>query len=448
MFSSLQHNLAKIFDKLKGKGLITEEDVNTAAREIRIALLEADVALPVIKQLIDKLKHRAVGENVIQSISAVQQIIKIINDIIVETLASDEKELKLNTAPPAVIMMAGLQGAGKTTSSAKLAKYIQTKLNKRVLLVSTDIYRPAAQEQLATLALKNSLTALEIIKEQKPLDIVKRGLEAAKKENFDVIIIDTAGRLHTDATLMNELQQITDLAKPVETLLVLDSMTGQDAINIAHEFKNYLAMSGVIFTRIDGDARGGAALSITQSCQLPIKFLSTGEKIDDIEIFDATRIASRILGMGDVVSLVEKASSVISEQEAEKMTARIMQGKFDMNDLANQIKNIKKMGGMFSLMNLMPGMNKLKQQMHNANVDEKIFEYQLAIIHSMTKKERKNPTILNGSRRKRIANGSGRSIEEVNKLMKMHKDMGDAIKKFTKMDKKSFSRSGLGKLFS
>ncbi|MEM7617198.1 MAG: signal recognition particle protein [Pseudomonadota bacterium] len=433
-----------IFDKLKNSGYLSEKDIDQTLREIKIALIEADVALPVIKNFMKYVKEQAVGQEIVKSVTPGQMVIKIVEDCLKDMLGSEAIELNLATKPPAVILMVGLQGSGKTTSTAKLAIHIQKKLNKTPFMASLDIYRPAAQKQLEILAKKNDINVLDIIEGQKPQAITKRALDEANKIGADVVLLDTAGRLHIDNNLMDELQEIKKISQPVETLLVADSLTGQDAVNIAKNFNEVIGVTGIILTRIDGDGRGGAALSMRQVANCPIKFLGVGEKIDQFEVFHPDRIASRILGMGDIVSLVEKASQVVDEKEAIKLSKKIKKGNFDFNDLASQLKQMKKMGGIGNIMGMIPGLGKVKDQLANANIDEKIFARQLAIIHSMTKKERTNPKLINSSRKKRIAGGAGVSIQEINKLIKQHKQMSLMMKKFGKMDKKALMRNGLG----
>jgi signal recognition particle subunit SRP54 len=370
------------------------------------------------------------------------------NDLLVGLLSHPDKAINLSTTPPAVIMMVGLQGSGKTTSAAKLAKFLTDKLKKRVLLTSCDVYRPAAQQQLARLAEDNNITSTEVITAQRPIEIAKRSLTQAQQEGFDVLIVDTAGRLHSDAELMNELKEISAIVNPVETMLVVDAMIGQDAINVAQQFNQEVNLSALILTRLDGDARGGAALSISQITNLPIKYVGMGEKIEDWQEFHPDRIVSRILGMGDIVSLVEKAKNTISESDAKKVANKMLKGQFNFNDLAEQIKNMKKMGGMMSMMSMIPGINKIKDKLNPEKMDEKQFDRLLAIISSMTPKERQFPDWINGSRRKRIAAGSGTKVEDVNKLLKMLKNMKKMMKKMNGFDMKSLSKLGLGKLFS
>lgn len=440
MFSRLGNSLGKVFDKLRGKGYISEDDINVAMREIRLALLEADVSLDVAKSFINIVKEKALGAEVTKSITPGQQVVKIVHDELVSLLGSDNQELNLTVQPPAVIMMVGLQGSGKTTSTAKLALRLKQKANKKVLIASLDTYRPAAQDQLEVLGKQVAIDSVAIIKEQKPLEIAKRALEQAKKESFDVLILDTAGRLHTDAELIEELQKVKKLAQPIETLLIADSLTGQDAVNIAREFNEKVGLTGIVLTRIDGDARGGAALSMRQVTGCPIKFMGVGEKPSEFEEFHPDRIASRILDMGDVVSLVEQAAAAINEDDAKKMAAKMQKGSFDMDDLLSQLRTMKKMGGIGKMMNMIPGIGKIKEQMAGANIDDKVLVRQEAIIQSMTKKERRNPDLINASRRKRIATGSGTRVEDVNKLLKQFMTMNKMMKRFSGMSPKDMDK--------
>lgn len=434
MFSTLGANLTKVFDKLRGKGFISEDDINSAMREIRISLLEADVSLEVIKEFISTIKEKALGAELLKSVTPGQLIVKIVNDELVNLLKSDSQELNLNATPPAVIMMVGLQGSGKTTSSAKLANFIKSKSKKKVLMASLDTYRPAAQKQLAVLGEQTETATVEIIEKEDPIAITKRALKEASLKGFDVLILDTAGRLHTDEDLIAELNEIKKLSKPVETLLVADSLTGQDAVNIGRQFNEKVGITGIILTRVDGDARGGAALSMRHVTNCPIKFIGVGEKTSEFEPFYADRIASRILDMGDVVSLVEKAKEAIDEKEAAKMATKLKHGVFDLNDMLDQFKSLKKMGGMGKLVNLIPGMGKIKEQISGAGFNENIISRQEAIILSMTQRERRNPLIINASRKKRIALGSGTKVEDVNKLLKQHLTMTKMLKKFGGMN--------------
>ena len=446
MFENFSQKLTGILGKLRGKGSLSEADIDAAMREVRVALLEADVALPVVKDFISSLKEKALGAEVIQSVSPAQMVIKLVNDHLIELLGSESSELNLATTPPAVIMMVGLQGSGKTTSSGKLALRIKNKMNRKVMVASLDVYRPAAQMQLETVAKQAGVISLSIIEKQMPLEITKRALEQARLEGADVLILDTAGRLHIDETLMSELQQVKALANPIETLLVADSLTGQDAVNIAAEFNQKIGVTGIILTRMDGDGRGGAALSMRAVTGAPIKFVGIGEKLSEFDEFHPKRVAGRILDMGDVVSLVERASEVIDQAEAEKMAAKMQQGSFDFDDLLQQLRTMKKMGGMGSIMGMLPGMGQIKDKMKDANIDDKMIGRQEAIILSMTKAERKNPKLMNGSRRARIAAGSGTSVPEVNKLMKAHQQMEGMMKQMKKLGKKGMMRGALGKM--
>lgn len=433
MFNKLSENISGVFSRLSGKGIIREDDVNLAMREIRLALLDADVSLEVTKDFIAKVREKALGEEVIKSITPAQMVIKIVQDELTAFLGSDESELNFKVTPPAIFMMVGLQGSGKTTSSGKLANYLAKKHGKKTLLASLDIYRPAAQKQLEILAEQIGGKSLEIIEGQKPEQITERAIKEAKLGAYDVLILDTAGRLHIDEELMLELQKVKKIANPAETLLVADSITGQDAVNVAKEFNEKIGLTGIILTRVDGDGRGGAALSMKAVTGCAIKFIGVGEKVDEFEPFHPERIASRILDKGDIVSLVEKAQQFVDKEQAEKMLAKVQKGKFDLDDLANQIKTIKKMGGMGGIASMLPGFGKVKAALDGANIDENILNQQLAIISSMTKKERTNPDLINASRRIRIAAGSGTSVQEVNKILKQYKQMAGAMKKMGKM---------------
>lgn len=446
MFESLSNRLGKVFSSLRRQGALTESDIDSVMREVRVALLEADVALPVVKDFVNSLKEKAVGAEVIKSVSPAQMVIKLVNDHLTELLGSETADLNLNAVPPVVILMVGLQGSGKTTSTGKLAKYLKDKRSKKVMVASLDVARPAAQEQLEVLAKQVGVGGLPIIKGQTPLEITKRALEAARLEGYDVLFLDTAGRLHIDNTLMDELKHVKALAKPTETLLVADALTGQDAVTIAREFHEKIGVTGIILTRIDGDARGGAALSMRQVTGQPIKFMGTGEKLENIEPFHPGRIASRILDMGDVVSLVERAAESIDRGEAEAMQAKFEKGQFDLNDLAAQMRNMRKMGGLGSLMGMLPGMGAIKQQLENVPMDDKVLIHIEAMISSMTPAERHDPKLLNASRRKRIAAGSGTTVQDINKLIKQWQQMSDMMKQFRKMGKGGLMRSGLGKM--
>lgn len=446
MYKSLSERLSGIFDRLKGRGILSEEHVNTAMREIRIALLEADVALPVVKEFIEEAKAKAIGQELIKSINPAQMVIKIVNDQLVQALGGEPEPLNLNAPSPMVMLMVGLQGSGKTTSSAKLAKLINTRFRKNVLLASLDIYRPAAQLQLENLAKQMSIASLPIVEGEKPQEITKRAIAAAKVQNIDVIILDTAGRLHIDDELMDEVKQIKAISNHIETFLVADSLTGQDAVNIAKNFHEIVGITGIILTRADGDARGGAALSMRHITGQPIKFLGMGEKVDQLEIFDPHRVASRILDMGDIVALVERAAALSDGEDQEKLAKKLEKGHFDLNDMAKQIEGMQKMGGLSSMLGFLPGIGKIKDKLEGAGVDDSLVRRQLAIIRSMTKLERRNPNVLNGSRRKRIANGSGALVMDVNRLLKQFEQMQKMFKQMGKMGKKGFLRQGLNSM--
>jgi signal recognition particle subunit SRP54 len=453
MFSALGENLNKIFDKLKGRGALSEDDINLAMREIRVALFEADVSLPVVRQFISQVKEKALGQEVTKSIKPGQQVVKIVNDELISILggkktdveneAENEEEkdriLDLRSQSTNFIMMVGLQGSGKTTSSAKIALYLRQKLKKKVLLASLDTYRPAAQDQLESLAKQVSIDSLEIIAGQNPQQIAQRAMESGKQGMYDVVILDTAGRLQSDADLMQELKEIKSITSPCETLLVADSLTGQQAVNIAKEFHEQINTTGIVLTRLDGDARGGAALSMQMATGSPIKFAGIGEKLSELEAFDAERMASRILGMGDIVSLVEKAGEVITEQESQKLAEKMQKGQFTMDDLMQQMRKINKMGSMSSLVNMIPGMGKMKDMMGNIDGDAAI-KKNIAIISSMTMKERQQPQLINPSRKKRIARGSGTQVSDVNRLLKQFQQMSKMMKKFSGMGEKDLHK--------
>ena len=432
MFENLTNKLESIFSKLKKAPSLNEEQVDSGLKEIRLALLEADVALPVVKEFIEQIKPKAIGQEIIRSTSPGQMLVKIVYDELVNFLGEKNKELNLNAVPPVCILLVGLQGSGKTTSAAKLAKLVETKYNKKVFLVSLDVYRPAAQEQLKVLAETNQINHLPIMEGQQPLDITNRAINAAKLNGSDVIIFDTAGRTQIDLMMMNEIKQIKELLKPTETILVADSLTGQIAATVAKEFDAAVDISSIILTRVDGDGRGGAALSMKHITNKPIKYIGVGEKIDDLELFYPDRIANRILGMGDIVSLVEKASQGLDEEKIKKAEEQFKKGLFTLNDYLAQLRQMKKMGGMEGVLSLLPGVSKIKQQMENASIDEKIITTNEAIILSMTKKEREDPKVINGSRKKRIAAGAGAEISTINKLLKQFKMMTEMMKKMSK----------------
>ena len=446
MFQGLQERLGGIFDKLTRRGALSEADVTAALREVRVALLEADVALPVVKDFIEGVRVKAVGAEVLRSVTPGQMVVKIVHDHLVEALGATSEGIDLNAAAPVVIMLVGLQGSGKTTTTAKLAKLLTERERKKVLMASLDVRRPAAQQQLAVLGQQITVATLPIIFGQNPVEIARRAQDTGRKEGYDVVLLDTAGRLAIDEELMAEVAAVRDATRPHESLLVADAMTGQDAVNTAKAFKDKVGLTGVILTRADGDARGGAALSMRAVTGTPIKLLGVGEKLDQLEAFHPARLAGRILGMGDVVSLVEKAAESIEQAEAEKLAKKLAKGKFDLNDLMGQLKQLQKMGGLSSMMGLLPGIGKLKQQMKDAKVDDKVVKRQIAIIQSMTPKERANPDLIKASRKIRIAKGAGVEVPEVNKILKQHMEAERMIKQLQKLGKKGLLRQGLGGL--
>ncbi|HEU4497881.1 MAG TPA: signal recognition particle protein, partial [Sphingomicrobium sp.] len=415
MFESLSDRLAGVFDKLRGRGALSEDDVRSAMREVRVALLEADVALPVARDFVDKVTERAVGAEVVRSVTPGQMVVKIVNDALVDMLGAETAELNLDVNPPAVIMMVGLQGSGKTTTTAKLAKRLSERERKKVLMASLDVARPAAQEQLAILGRQTNVDTLPIVTGQTPVQICQRAMQSAKLQGYDILLLDTAGRLHVDDQLMAEMKAVAAASNPVETLLVVDSLTGQDAVNVAKGFSAEVDLSGVILTRMDGDARGGAALSMRAVTGKPIKFAGTGEALDALEAFHPDRVAGRILGMGDVVSLVERAAETVKIEDAEKLARKMEKGKFDLDDLRLQISQMQRMGGLGALANMLPGMKGMKGA---ANIDEKALTRLEAMMSSMTARERQRPDIINAKRKIRIAKGSGTTVQEVNKLLK------------------------------
>jgi len=439
MFESLSNRLSGVLDKLKGRGALSERDVDEALREVRVALLEADVALPVAKDFIAKVREKAVGADVLKSVTPGQMVVKIVHDTLVETLGEDEGGISLNAVPPVVIMMVGLQGSGKTTTTAKIAKRLTERDKKRVLMASLDVRRPAAQAQLKVLGEQTGVDTLAIIEGQQPADIARRAFSSAKLSGYDVVMLDTAGRLHIDEQLMAEIETVKAATGPHEILLVADALTGQDAVNVAKTFNDRMKLTGIVLTRVDGDGRGGAALSMRAVTGAPIKLLGTGEKLDALEDFHGSRIAGRILGMGDVVSLVERAAETIDKDKAEKLAKKMVKGEFDLDDLAEQLAQMRKMGGMQGLLGMLPGVGKVKAQIAEANLDDKVLKRQEAIISSMTKKERRDPRIINGQRRKRIAAGSGTEVQDVNKILKMHRQMADMMKAMGKGGKKGMA---------
>jgi signal recognition particle subunit SRP54 len=452
MFDSLSDRLGGVFDRLRGRGALTEADVRTAMREVRVALLEADVALPVARSFVDKVTEQAVGQNVLRSVTPGQQVVKIVNDALVEMLGADASELELAVTPPAVIMMVGLQGSGKTTTTAKIARRLSNgqagRERKKVLMASLDVNRPNAQEQLATLGTQTEVATLPIVPGQQPVDIARRAMQAAKLQGYDVLMLDTAGRLHVDQALMDEMRAVADVAKPAEILLVVDALTGQDAVNVATSFSSQVPLTGVVLTRMDGDARGGAALSMRAVTGKPIKFAGTGEKMDALEPFHPSRVAGRILGMGDVVSLVERAAETIQQEDAEKIAARLAKGQFDLNDLRAQLQQMRKMGGLGALAGMLPGLKKAQGAVEQVGGDKVLIQMD-AMIGSMTAKERAKPELLNAKRKIRVAKGSGTTVQDVNKLLKMHQEMAGAMKKIRKMGglkgmAAMFGKGGLG----
>ena len=445
MFEGLSDRLSGIFDALTKRGSLSEDDVNTAMREVRRALLEADVSLDVVKSFVDKVKGRAVGANVVKSVTPGQMVIKIVNDVLIETLGSTVEMIDLGAAAPVAVMMVGLQGAGKTTTTAKIAKRLFDRQRKRVLMASLDVKRPAAQEQLAVLGQQVGIDTLPIVVGQTPVQIARRAEQAARLQGYDVVMLDTAGRTHIDEALMAEMAEIKAAARPHEILLVADSLTGQDAVNLAKNFDDRVGITGIVLTRVDGDGRGGAALSMRHVTGKPIKLLGTGEKMDALEDFHPDRIANRILGMGDIVSLVEKAAESIDAEKAQAMAKKLAKGKFDLEDLADQLAQVEKMGGLGGLMGMMPGMGKLKDQMAG-RIDDKTIKRQRSIILSMTPKERRNPDIMKASRKKRIAAGSGMKVEDVNRLLKQHRQMADMMKSMGGLMGGKGGLGGLGKM--
>ena len=441
MFDGLTERLSGVFDRLGGRGVLSEKDIDEALREVRVALLEADVALPVVKDFISKAKEKASGESVIRSVKPADQVVKIVYDGLVEMLGGETPtSLNLALNPPTIILMAGLQGSGKTTTTGKLALRLSKTERKKVLVASLDTRRPAAMEQLATLAKQVGVESLPIVAGQSAPDIARRALTAAKLSGYDVLILDTAGRTTLDEAMMSEAAEIARIANPSETILVADSLTGQDAVRTAKAFHERLPLTGLILTRADGDGRGGAALSMRHVTGLPIKFLGAGEKIDQLDAFDARRVAGRILGQGDVVALVEKAAADLDAAEAERMAKKLAKGKFDLDDLSSQLSQMQKMGGMEGIMGLLPGVQKVKKQIAESGIDDSIFRRQQAIISSMTKEERKKPDILAASRKRRIAAGSGVDVAEVNRLLKQHRQMADMFKSMSKDGGKGLAR--------
>ena len=433
MFDNLSGKLAGILDRLRKRGAISESDVDEALREVRVALLEADVALPVTKDFLERVRARALGQDVLRSVTPGQMVVKIVHDALVETLGGEGEAAIQTGNPPAAILMLGLQGSGKTTTTAKLALRLEKRERKKILMASLDVYRPAAQQQLAQLGLQTGIRALTPVLGERPVAIAKRALETARREAFDVVLLDTAGRLALDEEMMAEAEAIRNAARPIETLLVADAMTGQDAINTASAFHRRVGLTGIVLTRVDGDARGGAALSLRATTGCPIKLIGTGEKMEALEAFDAKRIAGSILGMGDIVGLVEKASATVAKEDAEKLAAKMMKGQFSLQDMADQFRQLRKMGDIQGLLGMLPGIGKVKSQLAQANVNDRLLARQEAIILSMTRRERRDPKVLNASRRKRIAAGSGTTVQDVNRLIKQFEQAAMMMKQAAKM---------------
>ena len=446
MFDTLSDRLGQVFDRLKRRGALGEKDVDAALREVRVALLEADVALPVARDLIDRVRARAVGAELLRSVTPAQMVVKHVNDVLIEALGSQSVEISLAGAPPVAILMVGLQGSGKTTTTAKIGSRLADREKKKVLMASLDVQRPAAREQLRVLGEQAGVATLPIVDGQMPVAIAERAMQAARLQGVDVVLLDTAGRLHVDEALMAEAAAVRDAVDPVEILLVADALTGQDAVRVAERFKSRLDVSGIVLTRIDGDARGGAALSMRAVTGCPIKLLGTGEKLDALEAFHPERIASRILGMGDVVSLVEKATEVIDQEQAEKLEAKMRKGTYDLDDLVQQLRQMRRMGDMKGLLGLVPGLAKYGKQLADPAIDDKALARREAIILSMTPAERRNVKLLNGSRKRRVAAGSGTSVPEINRMLKQYKQMTRIMKRMGKMDPRALRRDGLAAL--
>lgn len=443
MFDGLSDRLSGVFERLRKRGALREADIDSALRDIRVALLEADVALPVVKDLVAKVRERALGREVLRSVTPGQMVVKIVHDQLVEMLGAESESVNLAAAAPAAILMVGLQGSGKTTTTAKLGLRLTGRERKKVLMASLDVRRPAAQEQLAKLGEQAGVATLPVVAGQSPVEIARRAMQAGRLEGHDVVLLDTAGRLHVDQMLMHEVTQVRDVTRPIEILLVADALTGQDAVNIARSFDQAVGLTGIILTRVDGDARGGAALSMRAVTGCPIKLLGVGEKLDALEPFDPERIAGRILGMGDVVGLVEKAAETFEAEEADRLARKMRKGEFDLDDLLGQLRQMRKMGGMGGLLAMLPGVAKAQRQMAESRIDDAVIGRQEAIILSMTPRERRRAKIINASRRRRIANGSGTSVQEVNRLLKQHHQMQKLMKKMGRLGEKGLARSGL-----
>jgi signal recognition particle subunit SRP54 len=447
MFESLSQRLGKVFDRLRGRGALSEGDVDEALREVRLALLEADVALPVVKTFVAGVRLRAIGQEVVRSVTPGQMVVKIVHDHLVETLGSTASEINLRAVPPVPVLMVGLQGSGKTTTTAKLALRLVQKDRKKVLMASLDTRRPAAQEQLRVLGEQAGVPTLDIVAGQQPVEIARRAMERGRVEGFDVVLLDTAGRLSIDEELMAEAAAVRDATQPAETLLVVDAMTGQDAVNVATNFNEKIGVTGIVMTRVDGDARGGAALSMRAVTGRPIKLIGLGEKLDALDVFHPDRIAGRILGMGDIVGLVEKAAETVEKEEAEKLARKVQKGEFDLEDMASQLRQLRRMGGLGGVMGMLPGIQKVKAQLDGAKVDDRMIRRQEAIIGSMTRAERRDVKLLNANRRRRIAAGSGTSVEDVNRLVKQYMEMSRMMKQVSKLGQKGLMRTGISNLF-
>ena len=447
MFESLTARLGAVFDRLKGRGALTEADVDAALREVRVALLEADVALPVVKDFVAGVRLRAIGEQVVRSVSPGQMVVKIVHDHLVETLGGGAAEINLRAVPPVAVLMLGLQGSGKTTTTAKLAKRLVERDRKKVLMASLDVRRPAAQEQLAVLGRQTGVPTLEVVAGEQPAQIARRAMATGAREGYDVVLLDTAGRLAIDDEMMAEAAALRDVAQPAESLLVVDAMTGQDAVTVAKNFAEKIGVTGIVLTRVDGDARGGAALSMRAITGKPIKFIGLGEKLDALDVFHPDRIAGRILGMGDIVGLVEKAAETVEKDEAEKLARKIQKGEFDFDDMAQQLGQLRRMGGLGGVMGMLPGVAKVQKQLAAAKVDDKMVRRQEAIIGSMTRAERRNAKLLNGGRRRRIAAGSGTSVEEVNRLVKQYLETSRVMKQMSRLGERGVMRAGIANLF-
>ncbi len=443
MFDSLTERLGGVFENLKRRGALSESDVDAALREVRVALLEADVALPVVKDFIDGVRDRAVGAEALRSVSPAQMVVKIVHDRLIEVLGPETADVEFHAAAPASVLIVGLQGSGKTTTTAKIGSWLAGRRKKKVLMASLDTRRPAAQEQLGVLGEQAGVATLPVVPGQMPEDIARRAMNAGRLRGCDVVLLDTAGRLHVDEALMAEVAAVHHAADPAEVLLVADSLTGQDAVGVAERFKERVGVTGIVLTRADGDSRGGAALSMRAATGCPIKFLGTGESIDALEVFHPDRIASRILGMGDVVGLVERAAETVEREEAARLEEKMRKGAFDLDDLAGQLRQIRRMGGMDGIMGMLPGVGKVKRQLADARIDEVMLRRQEAIIQSMTPRERRNVKLLNASRKRRVAEGSGATVQDVNRLLKQFRQMSSMMKKVNKMGKRGLMRHGL-----